>query len=67
MTPERRKYAVTEAPRKTSIAGQRLARHVSAAMDRLVETKAYNFLCRVLHIFKIFFSAAKPDRRLLLL
>jgi hypothetical protein len=39
MTPERRKCAVREAPQKMSIARQRLARHVSAATDRLVETK----------------------------
>jgi hypothetical protein len=39
MTPELRKRAVREA-RQTSIARQRLARHVSAATDGLVETKA---------------------------
>jgi hypothetical protein len=40
MTPERRKCAVGEAPQEASIARQRLARHVSLAMDRSVETKA---------------------------
>jgi hypothetical protein len=40
MTPERRKCAEKEAPQKTSIARQRLARRVYAATDSLVETKA---------------------------
>jgi hypothetical protein len=34
MTPERRKCAVRKVPQKTSIARQRLARHVSAATDK---------------------------------
>jgi hypothetical protein len=39
MTPERRKCTVRKAPQKTTIARQRLARHVSAARYRLVEIK----------------------------
>jgi hypothetical protein len=40
MAPERLKCAVREAPEKTSITRQHLARRISAATDRLVETKA---------------------------
>jgi hypothetical protein len=41
MTAERRKYALREAPQKTSIARQRLARRASAATDTFLETKLY--------------------------
>jgi hypothetical protein len=46
VTPERRKCAVRETPQKTSNARQRLARHVSAATDRLVEIKALRYIIK---------------------